>query len=185
MQQRPMIGSALLADDGSAAPSQVFDRRGDTHFERCAGLPRAPYLIAVAADRALSALPSSLYIDRSDLDTDRLGRLAIADELQRTRTELDQARQRAEATRQCAEQATLQAEQATLRADQATQRAQQAIHEAGCSTQRAEQAERTRAEWQERSETLQREYELIQGSLRNFLRGYLPRLRRHLFGQRP
>ena len=34
-------------------------------------------------------------------------------------------------------------------------------------------------------ETLQRRHELLQGSLHTFLRFYLPRLRRHLFGQRP
>ena len=44
MQQRALIGSALLADTGSPAPPLVFDRRGDTHFEACIGLPRAPYL---------------------------------------------------------------------------------------------------------------------------------------------
>ena len=32
---------------------------------------------------------------------------------------------------------------------------------------------------------LQHRHELLQGSLRSFLRCYLPRLRRHLFGQRP
>lgn len=35
-----------------------------------------------------------------------------------------------------------------------------------------------------RVEALQRQDHLMQGSLRTFLRGYLPRLRRHLFGQR-
>ena len=41
LRQRPLIGSALLADAGSDAPPVVFDRRGATHFEACQGLPRA------------------------------------------------------------------------------------------------------------------------------------------------
>jgi hypothetical protein len=60
-------------------------------------------------------------------------------------------------------------------------------------TQRARDAERQRAEQAEahlstlRGEhaLLQREHDLLQGSLRIFMRCYLPRLRRHLFGQRP
>ena len=56
---------------------------------------------------------------------------------------------------------------------------------------RAEQAEADAIEQQRRADhnatrldTLQRQYGLLQGSLHTFLRGYLPRLRRHLFGQR-
>jgi hypothetical protein len=60
-------------------------------------------------------------------------------------------------------------------------------------TQRVLDAERQRAEQATahlntlRSEysLLQREHDLLQGSLRTFMRFYLPRLRRHLFGQRP
>ncbi len=44
---------------------------------------------------------------------------------------------------------------------------------------------RARVESEERSEELQRRHDRMQGSLRTFLRGYLPLLRRHLFGQRP
>ncbi|HME22442.1 MAG TPA: methyltransferase domain-containing protein [Acetobacteraceae bacterium] len=178
MWQRAMIGSALLADTGSAAPALVFDRRGDTHFEACIGLPRAPYLIAVASDRELPPLPPSLYIDRGDLDTELLHRLAIAKQLRQVQADLAQATQRAEQATQRAEQATLCAEQAAQRAEQATQQAEQAMR-------RAEQAERTRIELEQRNETLQRRHDLVQGSLRTFLRGYLPLLRRHLFGQRP
>jgi len=38
VRQRPISGSALLADSGSAVPPLVFDRRGATHFEACDGL---------------------------------------------------------------------------------------------------------------------------------------------------
>ena len=65
--------------------------------------------------------------------------------------------------------------------------------------QRAEQAEALANRLQDdhhllrgKHELLQGEHELLQsqhdqlrGSLRTFLRGYLPLLRRHLFGQRP
>ena len=37
----------------------------------------------------------------------------------------------------------------------------------------------------ERLHVLQGEHAVLQGSLRRFLRAYLPRLRRHLLGQRP
>ena len=81
LQQRAMIGSAVLNETGALAPPLVFDRRGDTHFEACDGLPRAPYLVAVASDREPPLpLPHSLYIDRNDLDTEhrRLIELGIS-----------------------------------------------------------------------------------------------------------
>jgi O-antigen biosynthesis protein len=185
MQQRAMIGSALLADTGSPAPSLVFDRRGDTLFEACAGLPRAPYLIAVASDREPPPLPPSLYIDRGDLDTESMHRLAITDQLCEARARLDQATQHAEQARQDAEKATQNARQAARCADQAMQRAEQAMQRAEQATQRAERTDHARIEAERREATLQRRYDLMQGSLRTFLRGYLPLLRRHLFGQRP
>lgn len=150
LRQRPLIGSALLPDAGSPAPPLVFDRRGDTHFEACTGLPRAPYLLGVACDREPHELPPSLYIDRSDLDTEPQHRMALTRRLRDTEAELAQARQRAE-------QAMAQ----------------------------AEAAERARSECEQHSEAVQRQYYELAGSARTFLRGYLPRLRRHLLGQRP
>jgi chromosome segregation ATPase len=38
---------------------------------------------------------------------------------------------------------------------------------------------------QRENATLQSENAILQGSLRHFMRAYLPRLRQHLFGQRP
>ena len=52
--------------------------------------------------------------------------------------------------------------------------------EAECREQR-QRAEQTATQL----DTLQRRHDLMQGSLRTFLRCYLPLLRRHLFGQRP
>jgi SAM-dependent methyltransferase len=171
MQQRALIGSALLGETGSPAPPLVFDRRGETHFEACAGLPRAPYVIAVASDREPPPLPSSLYIDRSDLDTEQMRLMALAGRLHETQTELSQMR---------AELSQVRAERS-----QATANLQE-------TTQRADLAELARGESEQRNEVLRRERDLVQrqlalvqGSLRTFMRGYLPRLRQHLRGQRP
>lgn len=141
--QRPLIGSALLGESGSPVPPLVFDRRGDMHFEACIGLPRAPYIVAVASDREIPSLPPSVYIDRSDVDTDKTRASALAAQLVTAQAQLAQAR------------ADLQA------------------------------AEQARAAAVERSETLQQKFDRVQSSLRIFVRGYLPRLRRHLRGQRP
>jgi len=156
MQQRSLIGSALLANSGSSAAPLVFDRRGDTHFEACAGLPRAPYVIAVASDRKAPPLPASLYIDRDDLDTDALYRGALAEQLRRAQADLAQAMQALEQARQ----------------------------QTGSAILRAERAESASADAEQRNEALQRRCDLLQGSLRTFLRSYLPRLRRHLFDRR-
>jgi SAM-dependent methyltransferase len=141
--QRPLIGSALLGESGSPVPPLVFDRRGDMYFEACIGLPRAPYIVAVASDREIPPLPPSVYIDRSDVDTDKTRASALAARLAKSQAQLAQAR------------ADLQA------------------------------AEQAHAAAVERSETLQQQFDRVQSSLRIFARGYLPRLRRHLRGQRP
>ena len=79
--QRPMIGSVILHAD--AAPLRTFENRSDTVIEASDGLARGPYLLALASDSPLPALPNSVFIHRSDLDTDpaarrdaELGRLA-------------------------------------------------------------------------------------------------------------
>ena len=192
MRQRAMIGSTLLADTGSPAPPLVFDRRGDAHFEACIGVPRAPYLIAVASDSDLPPVPPCLYIDRSDLDTDARQCMALADRLRQVEAELTQVRGRAGQAAQQAEQAEARAMEAAAQAMQAEARAVQAEAQAMQADDRAVQAESRNVQAEARGAsaemqvtTLQRDYELLQGSLRAFLRGYLPRLRHHLFGQRP
>ncbi|HLY88975.1 MAG TPA: methyltransferase domain-containing protein [Acetobacteraceae bacterium] len=157
VRQRAMIGSALLPDTIPEAPPLVFDRRGDTHFEACTGLPRAPYLVAVASDDEPPALPPSVYISRSDVDTDLLSAMALAKQVHETKAKLDET------------QAKLDDAQAKLDDTQTRLRD---------VTQRAEGAERERVEAEQR-------FALLRGSLRTFLRGYLPLLRAHLFGQRP
>jgi SAM-dependent methyltransferase len=141
VQQRAVIGSALLAEAATSAPPLVFERRGDAHFEACTGLPRAMYLVAVASAREGPLLPPSLYIDRGDLDSEVLQRLAVVHQLQQAQTELAQAQ--TELTR----------------------------------------AQSARAAAEQRSAALQEANDRLRGSLRGFLRGYLPLLRRHLFGR--
>ena len=72
--QRPMLGSVLVAEgsiEGSAAirPFMTFERRDATHFEASAGLPRPPYLIAMASDSPVADLGNSLYVETSDLES--------------------------------------------------------------------------------------------------------------------
>lgn len=115
LQQRAMIGSAVLNETGALAPPLVFDRRGDTHFEACDGLPRAPYLVAVASDREPPPLPHSLYIDRNDLDTEHRRLIELGGDLRHaqellTRTETELASAMAAAT--AATQRALQMAQA-------------------------------------------------------------------------
>lgn len=62
--QRPILGSAIFAEDGSdAAGLLTFEQRGPDHVEASAGLPRAVYLVALASDDALAPLPGSLYVE--------------------------------------------------------------------------------------------------------------------------
>jgi SAM-dependent methyltransferase len=66
LMQRPMIGSALIADD-TAGPSHTltFEKRGVNHYEVSHGLPRHPYLIAIASDALLPDIANSLFIESS------------------------------------------------------------------------------------------------------------------------
>lgn len=58
--QRPALGSVVAAP-GPAWRS--FERRSLDRVEASGGLSRPPYLIALASDAALPALPSSIYLD--------------------------------------------------------------------------------------------------------------------------
>lgn len=157
MQQRAVIGSALLGETGSPAPPVVFDRRGETHFEACTGLPRAPFLVAVASDREPKPLPPSLYIYRSDVDTDVV-RLAKANEqLRQTKAEL--------------EQTAVNLKQITGHLEN--------------TRERLAMSEAARVEAEQRAEAMRLQYEEVRGSARTFLRGYLPMLCAHILRQRP
>lgn len=163
-RQRALIGSALLPDTIPEAPPLVFDRRGDTHFEACTGLPRAPYLVAVASDDEPPPLPPSVYISRDDVDTDLLSAIALAKQVHETKAKLDETQVKADETQAKADETQAKLDDTRTRLRDVTQR--------------AERAERERVEAEQR-------FALLRGSLRTFLRGYLPLLRAHLFGQRP
>jgi SAM-dependent methyltransferase len=205
-QQRALIGSALLGETGSTTPPLVFDRRGETHFESCVGLPRAPYVIAVASDREPPPLPPSLYIDRGDLGTEQTRLMELASrlgetqaELSRAQTELSQARRDLSQTQTDLSQTQTDLSQTQTELSQVRNersRVQSEFAEATArlraATQRTDFAELARRESEDRNEAIrrdrdlvQRQLGLVQGSLRTFMRGYLPRLRRHLRGQRP
>lgn len=156
VRQRPLIGSALLADTVSAAAPLVFDRRGDTHFEACMGLPRAPYLIAVASDQEQPALPPSVYVDRSDLDTCEQARRSLDEHLRQHQAKLAESQLR------------------VAQLAQALAASEQALAE----------SERAFAASRQQSEALQQRHDVLRGSLRTFLRGYLPLLRRNLFARK-
>jgi hypothetical protein len=72
-----------------------------------------------------------------------------------------------------------------LRAEQIGVAFSRAQVESIAQRQRAEQAESRIAALECNQELLRHDHNLLQGSLRLFLRGYLPLLRRHLLGQRP
>jgi SAM-dependent methyltransferase len=194
LRQRPVLGSAMLADGESSPPPLVYDRCGDNCFEAGDRLPRAPYLIAVASDRPLPALPASLYIDRSDLDTAAIaleGRTRALSECQAAlkAAEASQADLQAGLVKAQAETASLlqalsAAQQREAALDTALRETSAALTVAQAavetSTNAASVTERARAEAAASAEALARELEMVRGSARTFLRGYLPRLRRHV-----
>lgn len=167
LSQRPMVGSALLADFATAADPIVFERKGQSRFECRVGLPNAPYIVAVASDRPIQPLPFSLFIERSDLDTDA----ALVGEL---RARLDNLNHAAEAARLSSVQAHQSAEAARATAEAARISAVEARTS-------AEAALTIARKQQERADGLAQELHDVRGSLRQFMRSYLPRLRRHIF----
>lgn len=72
--QRAIIGSVILRA-GDAAPLFAFEKRSDATIEGNDHFARAPYLLAFASDGDLPALPNSVFVHRSDLDTDPQVRL--------------------------------------------------------------------------------------------------------------
>ncbi|MGI4810604.1 MAG: methyltransferase domain-containing protein [Janthinobacterium lividum] len=98
--QRAIIGSVILGAQQDA-PARSFERRGDNHIEASDHMARAMYLIALASNAPLLPLRNSIYIYRSDLDTD------------------SRIRFEAEIGRRAAEQEALEAQQANLSAKNA------------------------------------------------------------------
>ena len=159
LYQRPMMGSALVADDTSPAVPLVFERRGPDRLEACVGIPRPMYIIAVASDRPFEHPPNSLYIERSDIDTDAL---AAQDGLARLHHSQEETR---------IARAALEVRTAQLEAIEGL-----AANRERVLRQELDQKEAERAQWELRA----RDAEQVNGSLRRFAAAYLPRLRRHL-----
>jgi len=115
--QRIVMGSAILAYRGEGEVEQrIYERRDSATFESHGELPRARYVIAVAADTSPPALGQSLYIDEThgsvvEAELERLriveGRFAdhvaayadLAGEAERLRAELGRAYSEAEGLR--------------------------------------------------------------------------------------
>ena len=81
--QRPMIGSALIAEalstSGERPAPLTYERRGSNRYEESQGLSRPVYLVAVASDVSVSDIPDSLYVDSSSIE-DALVSLPVARE---------------------------------------------------------------------------------------------------------
>ena len=60
--QRPVLGSVMAASGGGW---RSYERRSHQRAEASPGLSRPPYLVALASDAPLPALPSSVYLDAS------------------------------------------------------------------------------------------------------------------------
>jgi GT2 family glycosyltransferase/SAM-dependent methyltransferase len=73
--QRAILGSVIISN-ANDVPARSYEKRSDTLIEGGEHLMRAPYLVALASNVALPPLPNSVYIYRSDLDTDFQSRLA-------------------------------------------------------------------------------------------------------------
>ena len=167
--QRSLIGSALMPETVSAAEPLVIDRRGSSHFEACRVLPRAPYMVAIAANHPVPPLPASLFIDRGDLDTERLALIQREGELDALRKMFEDSNAQLTQAHALLTETYGNATQATMAA-QATERARATA---------TSELEVLRTESAHRLEELER----TRGSLRTFLRHYFPRLRRHLLGR--
>ncbi len=182
--QRPLVGSALMPETATAAEPQVFDRRGSTHFEACVAIPRAPYIVAIAANRPIPPLPASLFIERSDLDTDRIALAERTRQFDAARKMFEDASAELEQTHALLTETYGAATQATMAA-QATERAR--IAAASRVEVLTSEIDRTTAEAAQRLAMLERqvadltrELDRTRGSMRTFLREYLPRLRKYL-----
>ncbi len=161
LSQRPLIGSALLGDVSSAETPLVFERRGD-RFEACAGMPRAPYLIAIASDRPVPVPPHSLFIERGDLDTDRI--------------DLAAAREKAGALAAELAQRSHDLAVATAETRQQTDAADRARADASAAEVRRIAAEA-------RGDALARDLAAVTRSFRTFWRHYWPNFQRHWLGR--
>ena len=125
-------------------------------------MPKAPYLIAIASEMVPRLAPVSLLVERSDIDNVRHADQEA--ELERLRASEAAARQAAENERDAARVAI----------EAARRNAEQAEADAKAATVTLTH---TRAALVQANTDLDR----VSGSVRHFLRQYVPRLWRHFF----
>jgi SAM-dependent methyltransferase len=91
--QRAMIGSVILrvAQAEKQSPPITFEKRGN-HLESAVGLPRPQYIVALASDEPVQALPASIFIETSCADNSAISEAGNqAAEVERLRAALYQA----------------------------------------------------------------------------------------------
>lgn len=68
LSQRPMLGSALIADDnGGPSRTLTFEKRGERFYEASSGLPRSLYIIAIASKYPVENVPNSLFVETDQI----------------------------------------------------------------------------------------------------------------------
>jgi hypothetical protein len=171
-------------------------------FQRvCASLDASYVALGMVRDRHGEALTAAPYVPRAVDEHEVLRRRlthfrARHDKLaeQRDSQSAEIARLRDDLSTLAARHAELvrTADAQRLRTEDAETERRRVQAEAIAQRQRAEQAEVQLASLQDALDVLRgehdglrREHDQLKGSLRTFLRGYLPRLRRHALGQRP
>jgi hypothetical protein len=162
IRQRPMLVSGLFPEEPAAIAPLIFERVEEKAFASDTALPKAPYLIAIASEMAPRLAPVSLLVERSDLDNVRFSDQEA--ELDRLRASEAAARQAEENEREAARAAVAAARMS----------AEQAEADARAATVTLTH---TRAALVQANTDLDR----VSGSVRHFLRHYVPRLWRHLF----
>jgi SAM-dependent methyltransferase len=202
IRQRPLQASGLFPEEVTAISPLIFERVDEQCFSSATTLQKAPYLIAIATRLAPRLAPISLFVERSDLDNVRFAdqqaepvRLRFAEMATREAAEAarDVALEAARVANEAAEKAQLDArnvaEQALEDARKAIEEAREAARIAVQDAQRKAEQSETRAQAAAVTLTHTRavldqantDLDRLSGSARQFIRQYLPRLRRHLF----
>ncbi len=94
LKQRLMMGSVLVPESGlEPADAITVERRGGALFEVSVGMPRAPYIIAIASNGALPAIGAGYYmlermISEDDLATAQKQSTDLGAETERLNSEL-------------------------------------------------------------------------------------------------
>ena len=119
LNQRPMMGSAMLLEGEASGSAYTFERRGPDFAEANTGLPRAVYVIALASDRPVAPPSVSFHIETTNFGL-ILHRLAEAErraaEAEAARTRAAEAEAAAMARRLTAERHAADAEAAMANA---------------------------------------------------------------------